>query len=170
MRLFIAVLFTPELIAELTGAVERLRRSAESGRFSYPENLHLTLAFLGETDRADAAARVMGEAASEPFTLTLSGCGRFRRAGGDIVWAGLAENRALSDYAERLADGLRRDGFTVEYRKFSPHITLGREVVTSGPLRFDINPLSMECRRISLMKSERINGRQIYTEIRAKNL
>lgn len=170
MRLFIAILFTPEIIAELAGAADMLRRLSVSGDFTRPENLHLTLAFLGETSRIEAAARVMAETAPAPFSLALSGCGRFGRAGGDIIWAGLAENCALSNCAARLAAGLRREGFSLEEREFSPHITLGRRVMTREPSDVPIKPLSMNCRKLSLMKSERIGGRLVYTEIRHVDL
>lgn len=170
MRLFIAVLFSPEFLGELINATDRLRKNAESGNFTRPDNLHLTLAFLGETARADAAARIITETAPPVFELALSGCGRFRRSGGDIVWAGLAENRALDSYATKLAIGLKRDGFELDDRAYNPHITLGREVVLRGALTLDIKPITMQCRKISLMKSERVGGQLTYTEIRSTQL
>ncbi len=165
MRLFVAVLFTPEIIAELSAATDRLRNVAVSGNFTRPENLHLTLAFLGETSRADAIRSAMAKASPKPFTLTLSHFGRFKNTGGDIVWAGLREDSALSDYVERLYFALRGENFRLDERGFKPHITLGREVVLNAPLDIPVNPLSMECRKISLMKSERLGGRICYTEV-----
>ncbi|MGI6202854.1 MAG: RNA 2',3'-cyclic phosphodiesterase [Eubacteriales bacterium] len=167
MRLFVALLFTPEIKAELTAAIEKLRKNAIRGNFTIPDNLHLTLAFIGETNRALDVLQAMREAGPEAFELILSGWGRFKRSGGDIVWAGVAENRPLAEYAGRLADVLRRRGFDIERRPFRPHITLGRQVVLTEELDLDIKPLSMRCDRISLMRSDRIAGRLKYTEIRA---
>ena len=49
MRLFVAIQFSPAVRSTLLEAVETLRRQG-SGRFTRPENLHLTLAFIGETE------------------------------------------------------------------------------------------------------------------------
>ena len=51
MRLFIAIRFSPEIRQTLLDAVSGLRAQARSGNFTRPENLHLTLAFLGETNQ-----------------------------------------------------------------------------------------------------------------------
>lgn len=167
MRLFIAALFTPEILAELREAIDRLRRTAVSGNFTHPENLHMTLAFIGETSCVEDIVRAMREAGPQPFELTLSGCGMFRQSGGNIVWAGIAENRPLAEYAGRLADALRRKGFKIESRAFKPHITLGRQVVLPERLNLEVKPLSMRCSKISLMRSDRPDGRLTYTEIRS---
>ena len=48
MRLFIAINFDEETKQSII-AVQRRLREWGRGNFSHPENLHLTLAFLGET-------------------------------------------------------------------------------------------------------------------------
>jgi 2'-5' RNA ligase len=167
MRLFVAALFTPKILSELCEAIDRLRRTAVSGNFTHPGNLHMTLAFIGETMRVEDIARAMREARPQPFEITLSGCGMFRGSGGNIVWAGIADNRPLAEYAVRLADALRQKGFKIESRTFKPHITLGRQVVLPERLNLEIKPLSMRCNKISLMRSDRPGGRLTYTEIRS---
>ena len=166
MRLFVAILFTPEIKAELVAAIKRLRRAADGGNFTHPENLHLTLAFIGETNRASDVLKAMEEARPEAFELELSGkLGRFRQKGGDILWAGVAENPRLAEYAGRLADALRQKGFKIDGRAFVPHITLGRQVMLLGNPEVEIKRLSMKCDRVSLMRSDRIAGKLKYTEI-----
>jgi 2'-5' RNA ligase len=167
MRLFVAVLFSPEILAELREAIDRLRRTAVSGNFTHPDNLHMTLAFIGESTRVEDIVQSMLEAGPQPFEITLSGCGKFRQSGGDIVWAGIAQNRPLAEYAGRLADLLRLKGFDIESRAFKPHITLGRQVVLPERLNLEIKPISMRCGKISLMRSDRPGGRLTYTEIRS---
>ena len=127
-----------------------------------------TLAFIGETNHAAGVLQAMQDSRPESFEMTISGrIGRFRQNGGDIVWAGTAENPPLAEYAGRLADALRQKGFQIESRAFKPHITLGLQVVLPDRAELDIKPLSMKCDRISLMRSDRIAGKLVYTEIRS---
>lgn len=166
MRLFIAMNFNGETRSRLLALRDELRSHSEHGRFSLLENLHLTLAFLGECDeRQTAAAKAaMDEAVFDPLEVYVDCVGRFKRDGGDTWWAGVRKNKALSDLHQKLTSGLCSRGFNLEKRKYSPHITLGREVVTETLPR-PIEPFGETVSRIDLMKSERINGKLTYTSI-----
>ena len=166
MRLFIAINFTNKTRSQLLALCDELRGKSERGRYSLPENLHLTLIFLGDCDAKQTATvkSVIDAANFEPFEITIDCVGRFRRNGGDLWWAGVRENKVLSELHRSLAFALCSNGFILEKRKYSPHITLAREV------RTDINPWMIEpfgetVSRIDLMKSERLNGKQTYTSI-----
>ncbi|MDR1538774.1 MAG: RNA 2',3'-cyclic phosphodiesterase [Clostridiales bacterium] len=166
MRLFIAINFSKDICGKLAALREDLRARSQGGRFALDENLHLTLAFLGECDAKQAATAksVMNAASFEPFAVSIVRVGRFRRDGGDIWWAGLSDDKPLMNLQRELAERLKDCGFTLEMRKYSPHITLGREVITdSAPWK--IAPFGETISSIELMRSERINGRQIYTAI-----
>ena len=166
MRLFIAINFTAGTRAKIAALRDELRERSKRGNFSLDENLHLTLAFLGECDAGQAAAAksAMDEAAFKPFGATVERVGRFRRDGGDIWWAGLRADAGMSELQRNLTGGLASAGFTLDTRKFSPHITLGREVVTSATPR-NIEPFGETVAHIELMKSERISGKLTYTAI-----
>lgn len=168
MRLFIAINFD-EATKERMLAVQRRLREWGAGNFSVPENLHLTLAFLGEvaTERIAAVRRAMDGVSVSPMELIFDHVGCFRRDGGDLWWIGLHENNVLtalqSDLAHRLAD----EGFRLESRRFSPHITLAREVrLQAQPDRAALlgAPFTASADRISLMRSERVRGKIAYTE------
>ena len=58
MRLFIAVSFPAPLREQLRQAAGRLQGQCLRGRFTLTDNFHLTLAFLGETERRAAAAYI----------------------------------------------------------------------------------------------------------------
>lgn len=169
MRLFIAINFSDEIKKELLRGVRELREKSISGNFTRENNLHLTLAFIGETDRSSDIENIMREFEFRPFPLTIGGCGVFKRFGGDIFWAGVRENPQLSAVVRRLSAALIDAGFDIDDRKFTPHITLGREVVTQSKVRIIIPDITMTADRISLMKSERINGKLTYTEIYASS-
>jgi 2'-5' RNA ligase len=168
MRLFIAVNFDQETKRNMLVVQERLRKVGQ-GNFSSPENLHLTLAFLGEVtpDRAAAVKRAMEQTAVRDLILTFDHAGCFQRDGGDVWWLGLAENRALLEMRQELCGHLSAAGFKLESRRFSPHITLARNIrQTEKPDRQTLFGASFATHAdtITLMLSERVGGRLVYTE------
>jgi 2'-5' RNA ligase len=169
MRLFIAINFCAEVKQGLIALQQSQLVSARRANLSTRANLHLTLAFLGECDaRQTAAAReVLRAMQFAPFDVTIDCVGRFRREGGDIWWAGVSKTPALLGLQSELAQGLRQAGFALENRRFSPHVTLAREVITEA-VPGKITPFGQTVRCVALMKSERIAGRLVYTPIFAK--
>jgi 2'-5' RNA ligase len=96
-----------------------------------PDNLHVTLKFLGNTDVniipdvrsvLERAARTRG-----PCKLTVRGLGVFPHAQRpNVVWAGLEGAQTLVELAAELETGLELHGFARENRPFAPHLTLAR--------------------------------------------
>ena len=165
MRLFVAILLEQPVREALACAMSRL--PLERGRLTPRENLHLTLAFLGETSRLPAAREALGRVEFSPFRLTLEGMGRFRRGGGDLIWAGAAPCPPLLDLQRALSGALTAAGFSLESRPFRPHLTLAREAVLSPGAGLEglLPPADQQVDRISQMRSERGNGRMIYTPL-----
>lgn len=127
------------------------------------ENLHLTLAFIGEYGNPDNVLDAMDAAPFEPFHLSLDGVGHF----GDLYWAGIEDNDMLSKYVRRLRRSLSDYGIPFDCKRFSPHITLVRRAAFQSEPFFDLSPRNadMEVQGISLMRSERGKHGMIYTEI-----
>jgi len=163
-RLFIAINFTTETKGKLTALQEHLRVRSKGGNFTLPENLHLTLAFLGDCNPAQTAAikSAMDSTNFDPFTIEIDRTGYFKGAGGDTWWAGLKENKPLQDLQRKLAHNVSNQG--MEKRKFTPHITLGRRVITDASPQH-ITPFGETASKIHLMKSERIKGKLTYTSV-----
>lgn len=177
MFLFLAVNFDNQTKGELRGIAERLAVQSVSGNFTAKENFHITLVFIGETDekRIPLITGVMDTVASKSFSLELGGLGKFGREGGDIFWYGVQLNPTLRELNAFISENLRSCGFNIESRKYTPHITLGREVVMSpgfNKTEFDrtLPRLTVPVSRISLMKSERVRGAIRYVEIYKKEL
>lgn len=166
MRLFIAINFNVDTRSLLLSLRDELRSNSLHGRFSSSENLHLTLAFLGECNAEQtAAAKVaLNMLTFEPFSISINRVGRFKRKGGDIWWAGVQNSPELLKLQGELTKRLCETGFTLEIRKFSPHITLGREVETDYAFG-KILPFGETVKSVELMKSERIAGKLTYSEI-----
>ena len=169
MRLFIAINFCEDTRERLTALREELRANSEYGSFTLPENLHLTLVFLGEclANQTALAKAAMDEIRVEPLDLKIERVGRFERDDGDIWWAGLGDCKPLLDLQRNLTDKLIAARFELDKRKFSPHITLARRVVTSATPK-SIAPFGETVSRIELMKSERVSGKLTYTAIHSK--
>jgi len=125
VRLFIAI----ELPAELKSALGRLRVDIPGARWVPPEQIHLTMAFLGEVEE-DMLGPLMGELArihSPAFRLRFSGTGCFPdRRRPRVLWIGLQPEAHLQQLAAKVRAALQPCGIPQEERPFSPHITLAR--------------------------------------------
>ena len=164
MRLFIAINFNSETKSKLIALQDELRAYSKHGNFTLPENLHLTLSFLGECDSTQTAAvkTAMDEAPFDPFDICINKLGYFKGSDGDTWWAGVGECEPLLDLQHRLTRNLSAAGLKPEMRKYSPHITLARKVIAHAEPR-QIEPFGEAVSKISLMKSERIGGKLTYT-------
>jgi 2'-5' RNA ligase len=177
VRSFVAILLSDEVRAAVAREIERLRAAAPRVGWVAPENLHLTLKFLGEIP-PDALAQVK-EALAEavqgatPFALAFHGLGAFPGlVRPRVLWVGVAlggpEARALQ---ERVEVALARRGFPPEPRPWSPHLTIGRvrEPKGVGALQQAVARAGqadygrLEVRVLSLMRSDLGPGGSRYT-------
>lgn len=175
MRLFTAILFDDEIKESLYRTICELKSETVSGSFTVKDNLHLTLNFIGETKRVDEVKQAMGKAVdklcAKAFSLSIRGLGRFKRREGDIYWAGVEKNDSLVRLQRELVKELKAADFPdIDDTEYTPHLTLGRRVKVGENFsikQFEagIHPMQMEVRKISLMKSERLEGKLVYTEI-----
>lgn len=160
MRLFVAVSFSPAVCAALLEAIGDLRQQG-TANFTRPENLHLTLAFIGESERtAPAQAALKAACTGGAFSMTIGGLGHF----GDLWWTGVRENPRLEALAARVQQALREEGYDIERRPWRPHVTLARRWRGPRP-QVTVRETSMQVERVSLMKSERVDGKMVYTEL-----
>ena len=171
MRLFVAINFPAEIKAAIAKVRDDLKNSALRGSFTFDENLHLTLVFLGECDvrQTDAVKAVMDNTIFSEFTLMLDKVGYFKRDGGNTWWIGLKGNKLLSDLQTDLSSRLKQNGFILENRKYTPHITIARQVkMRTGFVQPEIPQINFNVTSIELMKSEQINGKLVYTQVYSK--
>jgi 2'-5' RNA ligase len=160
MRLFIAIRLSPEMKAALTDAQRAMFRHGVRGNFTSEENLHLTLAFIGEYPSAEAVMDALSGVVFTPFDLRLDGIGRF----GDLWWAGLRESAALTAVVRRVRRALAEHAIPFDRKRFTPHITLLRKA-TRDAAEIPIAPAAMPVRTHSLMSSRRGRNGMIYTEL-----
>ena len=169
MRLFTAICFDDETKNALFSAGKEAERSAK-GRFSAKENLHLTLVFIGETEKTEEIKSAISKIDFPPFDIKIEGTGLFEKG---IFWAGTEKNENLENLRNKVQKELEELGFEFEEREFVPHITLARKFCPEKDFSFkNIEKLlpkePVRANRISLMKSESIDGELKYTEIFSK--
>ena len=162
MRLFIAISFSPEMKAALTKTQRAMYDRGVRGNFTSEENLHLTLAFIGEYPNAEAVMDALSGVTFTPFELALDGVGRF----GDLWWAGLRESAALTAVVRRIRRALAEGAIPFDRKRFAPHITLIRKA-SRDAAGIGVKPETMTVRAVSLMSSRRGRNGMIYTEVGA---
>ena len=179
LRLFISINCNEETKELLLDVQDKIKAQSLKGSFSRPENLHLTLAFIGETpeEQVPAICSVIKDVLLPPlapFTLSFSQTGCFYHSNKELWWVGADKAdpslRILKELRQRIAAGLSTKGISFDNRPFNPQITLGREIKHDAPIVIPNPEIFFTVSRISLMKSERINGVLIYTEIFGQDL
>lgn len=125
MRLFAAV-EPPPLIKS---ALEGIQSGVPGARWTFAENMHLTLKFFGEvdSDEAEELGYELQRIDMPSFELSLSGAGQFSGGNGlRSLWMGMKPSEPLIDLQTQVDRAARRSGVTPERRNFKPHITLAR--------------------------------------------
>jgi len=163
VRLFIAVQLSEEMRDAIGKVQSELLRMGVRGNYTPRENLHLTLAFIGDYSDPEQVLEVMSGIPFEPFEMRLDGIGCF----GDLWWAGLKPSAGLQGYVRQLRHALAQAGIPFDRKRFSPHITVLRRasVELSRLPGISVEEIGMLADHASLMRSDRGKRGMIYTEI-----
>lgn len=133
IRSFVAVDTAPEVKAEITRLINRLKKKFPFAvKWVQPDQLHITLAFLGEVspefiEKAKSQLREV-EKKVAPFSCRLEGLGvfpSFQRA--HVFWVGIKQGgEELKHLQKAVEEALCPIGYRPEKRPFIPHLTVGR--------------------------------------------
>lgn len=132
MRTFIGFALPEEGLAAVRAMQTELMARRFRVRWVRPDNIHLTLKFLGDVEPREVGriAAALGAAAlgHTPLRLAVRAAGVFpdiRRA--RVIWAGLSgQVDALNRLHRSIDERLATLGYAAETRPFSGHLTLGR--------------------------------------------
>ena len=180
MRLFIAVQIEDEKKKSIFEIQKQYKAQSIKGTFTRIENYHITLKFLGETEKEliSKIIFVMERAAEESsaFVFTSGNTGRFNRTEGSTLFLGIdsgAEN--MWKLSALLEEELFKSGFKKEEKAFTPHITFGRKIKFKNDFNIiakEINfpKISFNCSSIVLMESFMEKGVLCYNPLYSARL
>jgi 2'-5' RNA ligase len=178
MRLFVALELPVEIRKALGLLVKEMASARAQVRWVDPQNMHLTLKFLGEVaeEKEQMIYEVSRLAAKEvrPFTVRVEDVGAFPSARRPrVIWVGIGKSPQLATLARRLEEEFQAVGFPSEKRPWTPHLTLGRvkTEVHSRDLEAKLSaakfpPRTFSVERISIVKSVLKPSGPVYTTLR----
>lgn len=125
IRLFVGIVLPEDVRARLSG----MCAGVPGARWIPPENLHLTLRFIGEVPEGEMEDihHALAAVRTRRFDMSLAGVGHFE-TGGEVraLWVRVEKNPELSALQARIESALVRIGLDPEERRFTPHVTLCR--------------------------------------------
>ena len=178
MRLFIAMPLGHNVEINLGSIIDDLRTYTNAVKWVAPQNIHLTVRFLGDTEeqRVLKIKQLLDKISSEhPIVKTsidtLGGFPNLRRP--RVLWAGINSNvEILEKLARQVELSVRELHFEKESKGFKPHLTLGRirkpqdlARLVSRMESFTMDPLPIALDRIVLFKSTLTPEGPIYERL-----
>jgi len=186
MRTFIAITLPEEIKEKLKILQDKLKEAKADVSWVKPENIHITLKFLGEIDAQalEKISCVIKEVAKDKicFRARLSGLGAFpNTASPRVIWAGISEEDKFKEIAAVLEEKLSQIGIPKENRNFSCHATIGRvrsnsqlyqlgKALTGFKECFEKETLEFEVGKITLFKSSLESSGPIYEILKEEAL
>lgn len=163
MRLFVAIPLKGKMEKTVTGVQDAFRAQGVGGAYVPAENLHITLAFIGEYSDPDSVLEVMEGLSFSAFDVSMDRLGCFD----DLWWTGFSDSAALEKLARELRYALAKAGIPYDKTKFKPHVSFLRRAKMREGRQLDVNfkAAGMKVDRISLMRSDRGKNGMIYTEL-----
>lgn len=174
-RTFICFEIDPEVRAALGKIISECKKFREQIRWPKPENIHLTLKFLGDVSarQIEEIAGILEDiSASTPaLQITLDRLGAFPNFRTPrILWVGSSNTpEALAGLVADLQERLAPLGFEKQKRIYRPHLTLGRVKGRESKRTIDFfntvkfEPRTFSCDEIVLMKSDLQLTGAVYT-------
>ncbi len=182
IRTFVALEIKEELKKSLAAVQQKIGAAAGGIKWVKPDNMHLTLKFLGQTredkisDISDVLESIAGGLNS--FAVAVSGFGAFPNINNPkVIWAGLKADETLFELQKEIETALESLGFIREKRPFSPHLTIGRVRDSSAKkklknvfedIKADID--SFEVKNITFYKSDLMPDGPVYTVLKSIQL
>lgn len=183
IRAFIAIKLSPEIHQRLKDLNLLLKERLQGTpiRWVSPNNIHLTLKFLGDVSTANLETLtklLQAEAYQHPsFEISVGDLGAFPSARrSHVIWVGVQATAELNNLQQGIEQELARLGYKTEDRPFSPHLTLGRVSRNAGTQDFARIEATLTVTKVGFMgamlvqtvhlfKSDLQPSGPIYTEL-----
>jgi len=160
MRLFVAIELSEEMKKAAVQILHSLKQNGVKGNYTPVQNLHMTLCFIGEVSDSKAVEEALSTVKYKPFKLGFTELGNF----GDLLHIGTRGGQGVNNLVNDIRKAFDVAGIEYDRKKFTPHITLVRK--SSGkPGKIAIPNTDMMVKRVSLMRSDNVQGKMVYKEI-----
>lgn len=127
MRLFVALDIDPEIRRRIAEFRDKMRPYALDAHWVGPETFHVTLQFLGETQRVDDIKQALQQVRGSAIPLSFRGTGFFPNPKSPrVFWVGIESDEHLQQLANSMGDALQPLEFKRETGLLTPHLTLAR--------------------------------------------
>lgn len=179
-RVFCAIELPSQVIEKISEHITRLRAAAPESPASWirPENVHLTLKFIGEIaqnrvgDLSQAAATAV--AGFSPFEILIKDTGSFPKHGTPrVFWIGVDDySGKLTQLQAKLEDECLQLGFAKEARAFNPHLTIARgrkpqgaRALAAAHKEMGFASAEVSVRELTVIRSELSSAGSNYTVV-----
>ena len=160
MRLSIAIQLSDEMKKAVTGTLHAMKQTGIKGNYVPIQNLHISLAFIGEMKEPDAVKAALADVSVKPFKLAFSDMG----VSGDQLWVDMKGNQGLSAAVKSVRDALDAAGVNYDKSKFSPQVTIIRKI-SGNWKQVPVPKGEMMVKKISLINTTFKDGKSVITEI-----
>jgi len=165
--------------SKLVELENEIKNSGAHTKLVEPENIHITLKFLGDTNEEyiNKIEEIINNSVKdiEPFEIKLKGMGVFPNQNYiKVIWIGVENGEPIGLIANKIDEGLSKIGFIKEKRGFSAHLTIGRVKSAKNKDNLlkivdkykEIEFLKIKVESIILKKSELTPKGPIYTTLK----
>jgi len=155
---------------------KKIKETGANVKLVDPENVHVTLKFLGETNMSqmEEIDKIMKDAIKDidPFDIQLKGAGVFPNENYiKVIWIGIKQGESIDIITGKIDEQLSKIGFKKEKRGFSPHLTIARvrsskakdEILQVIKRYRDVQFVDLRVDSIKLKKSDLTPNGPIYS-------
>lgn len=171
MRAFIGIELNEPVKKALFSVQQLVMTSSKKGRFTDKDNFHLTLQFIGEANQKEIALlrQIVAETVSEieAFEIVVDVLSTFQKKKGLILWASPKTADPLLQLYDQVHATMLRLGFPIKKELYTPHITLGRNILWKEDAAPSYNKsldrmIPIPINNLTLFESVRVNDRLMY--------
>jgi RNA 2',3'-cyclic 3'-phosphodiesterase len=171
LRIFIALLFDEKNRKTIFDYAGKIQEYSETGNYTTLNNLHLTMLFIGQTELnvVNEIYSKLSQIKSSKFEYETGKIKFFKKSGNrKILYLSLKDTYRLKELYVKIVAKINELGMNFSTNKFTPHITLARQVRLNEDFKDDmyqVKSLKLVANRISIMESTRIDGELVYQEL-----
>lgn len=170
MRLFISINLSVENKQQIREYITSLKKESIQANFIDPDNAHITLAFIGETNRLECVKKAIENIEFKPFEISTNRLGYFNTPSGKILWLGIDAESKLKELANLVRSNLEKANIPFDQKNFSAHITIARKARINTNILVKAPKIDIKASHITIMETIFENNKPTYKEVFNKGL